>query len=103
MVSSKQRVPVMLNVPTAAEAGYPSFDPVTFVGMLAPAGTPVAIVARLNASLQKVLREPAMIERMDACCSARLIPGTPAQFDDYLRHDREMWARKIPASGIQPE
>ena len=102
MVSSKKRIPQLPNVPTAAEAGVPGFDAATFVGMLAPAGTPAPVVDKLSAALQKALRKPAMVERMDSCCSVRLVPSSPSEFDEYLKKDRTSWANKITALGIQP-
>jgi len=103
MVSSPERNPQMPTVPTGAEAGVPGFTASSFVGMFAPAGTPDAIIQRLNTTLAKILRKPAMIERIDACCAGRFIPGTPADFAEYLRKDRARWQSAISAAGIQPE
>lgn len=103
MVSAPTRIPQMPTVPTAAEVGVPGFNATSFVGVFAPAATPQAVVARLNAALLKVLRKPGMVERMDECCSARLTPTTPAEFAEYLRKDRIRWAAQISAAGITPE
>jgi tripartite-type tricarboxylate transporter receptor subunit TctC len=103
MVSSPERVPQLPNVPTGPEAGVPGFNASAFVGMFAPAGTPEPIVHQLNATLLKVLRKPSMIERIEACCAGRFIPGSSAEFAEYLRKDRARWASAISAAGIQPE
>lgn len=103
MVSAPARIPQLPNVPTAAESGVPGFDATSWVGMFAPAGTPQPVIARLNAALQKTLRKPGMVERMDSCCAARLMHTTPAEFDEFLRKDRIKWAAQINAAGIQPE
>lgn len=103
MVSAPQRMTQMPNVPTAREAGVPNFDATSWVGMFAPAGTPEHIVNKINVAVQKILRQPAIVERMDACCSARLTPATPAEFSEFLRKDRINWETRISAAGIRPE
>lgn len=103
MVSAPTRIPQLPNVPTAAESGVPGFDATSWVGMFAPASTPQSIVTRLNAAMQKALRKPGMVERMDVCCAARLMHTTPAEFDEFLRKDRIKWSAQINAAGIQPE
>ena len=102
-VSAPARIPQMPDVPTAVEAGIPGFNASTYVGMLAPAGTPDAIIARLSGAVQKALRKPEVAQRLDSCCSAKLFHSTPAEFDDYLRRDRVRWSQAINAAGIQPE
>lgn len=103
MVSSPQRIPQLANIPTGPEVGLPGFDASTYVGMLAPAGTPEPLVAKLSTALQKALANPTVTQRMDNCCSARMFRSTPAEFDEFLKQDRSKWAQKIQASGIQPE
>jgi tripartite-type tricarboxylate transporter receptor subunit TctC len=103
MVSSPERNPQMPAVPTGAEARVPGFTASSFIGMFAPAGTPEPIIQRLNVALLKILRKPEMIERIDSCCAGRFIPGTPADFAEYLRKDRARWQAAIAAAGIQPE
>ena len=102
-VTSPVRNPSLPGVPTVVEAGLPNFEAATYVGMLAPAGTPEAIIARLNSALVQVLKKPAVGQKLDSCCSARLFPTTPAEFDEYLKRDRAAWAQRISAAGIQPE
>jgi tripartite-type tricarboxylate transporter receptor subunit TctC len=103
MVSSPERVPQLPDVPTGIEAGVPGFNASAFVGMFAPAGTPEPIIERLNGALNRVLRKPNLVERIDACCAGRFIPGTPAEFAEYLRRDRARWESGTAAAGIRPE
>lgn len=103
MVSTKTRVPNLPDIPTGAEAGVPGFDAATFIGMLAPAATPEPIIKKLNAALQRILREPAMAQKMDTCCGAHMFPTTPAEFGEFLKNDRIGWANKIRAAGIEPQ
>jgi tripartite-type tricarboxylate transporter receptor subunit TctC len=103
-VSSPARIPQLPNVPTLMEAGIANFDAATWVGVMVPAGTPAPIVAQLSTTLQNILKKPSVIQRMESCCSVRLFPAmTPAEFSDYLTQDRNAWAIKIKAAGIQPE
>jgi tripartite-type tricarboxylate transporter receptor subunit TctC len=90
-------------VPANIEAGLPTFDTAAWTGLFLPAGTPAVVVARLSAALQVVLRKPAVVQRLEACCSARMFPNTPAEFDEFLKQERIGWAQKIKAAGIQPE
>lgn len=103
MVSAPQRIPQLPNIPTAAEVGMPSFDASTYVGMLAPAGTPAPIVSKLSGALQRVLRNPNIIQSMDSCCSSRMFPSTPSEFDAYLKQDRVKWQRKISMAGLEAQ
>ncbi len=102
-VSAPVRLPQLPEVPSNIEAGLPTFDTTAWTGLFLPAGTPAVIVARLSAALQVVLRKPAVVQRLEACCSARMFPNTPAEFDEFLKQERIGWAQKIKAAGIQPE
>lgn len=103
MVSSPQRIPQLPNIPTATEVGMPGFDASTYVGMLAPAGTPEPIIGRLSVALQRVLKNPGIIQNMDSCCSSRMFPSTPAEFDAYLKQDRIKWQKKINTAGLEAQ
>ena len=102
-VTSPSRIPELSDLPAVAEAGLPNFGAATYVGMLAPAGTPEPIIARLSNVLQKILKKPAVAQRMENCCSARMFLSTPAEFEDYLKRDRADWAKKISDAGIEPQ
>jgi tripartite-type tricarboxylate transporter receptor subunit TctC len=90
-------------VPTTAEVGFPGLEQTApWVGMLAPAGTPPAIVNRLAEEMRKSLARPETRERMKAQ-GAVIIGDTPAEFAAFLRKDNERWAQVIKASGVKAE
>ena len=86
-----------------SEAGLPGFTSSTFIGLFAPAGVPEPIIARVNGALQQALRNPAVSQRLIDCCSAAVHPISPADYKEYLKADRKVWAERIAAAGIQPE
>jgi tripartite-type tricarboxylate transporter receptor subunit TctC len=89
--------------PTLAEAGLPGFEETApWVGTLAPAGTPAAIVALLAEEMKKSLARPQTQERMKAL-GAITVADTPSEFAAFLRKDHERWARVIKASGVKAE
>ena len=102
-VTSAQRIPGVPDLPTLVESGLPGFVLPTWVGMLVPAGTPAPIVDKLAAALDKAVRDPEVAKKMDACCSARMLIKTPAEFGEYMRKDRAEWAARIDEVGIKPE
>ncbi len=90
-------------VPTMAEAGFAGLEETApWVGMLAPAGTPPAIVARLSEDMRKSLGRPETKERMRSL-GAVTVADTSAEFAAFLKKDYERWARVIKASGVKPE
>lgn len=78
-VLSEKRSPALPDVPTYGELGFPQMGGGGWFGVVAPAGTPPAVVARLNAAIHKAMQQPDFIKKMDES-GATLIPGTPAQF-----------------------
>lgn len=101
-VTGAQRSPATPDVPTIAEAGYPGFEASAWYGVLAPAGTPKAIVSRLNAEILRVLKIPEVKERLENV-GFELVGGTPDAFATYIRSEIEKWARVVKASGIKAE
>lgn len=98
-VLSEQRSPALPDVPTYGELGFPQMGGGGWFGVVAPAGTPVAIVNKLNAAIHKAMQHPDFIRKMDES-GARLIPGTPAQFardieQAVARYDRVSKLAKI--------
>jgi len=90
-------------VQTMMEAGLPGFEATApWVGMLAPAGTPAAIVNRLSEEMRKSLARPETKERMRQL-GAIIIADTPAEFAAFLRKDYERWAQVIKASGVKAQ
>ena len=101
-VTGRQRTPAVPGVPTLDESGLPGFEVVGFFGVMAPAGTPRAIVARLNGEIAKVLARPETRERFAA---QALEPGrmTAEQYGDYIKSEAEKWGRLIREAGITPQ
>ena len=102
-VGSSKPMPDFPGVPTMDASGFPNFEQTApWVGMLAPAGTPKAIVDQLNAALKKALAQPEIIKRMKDL-GASPIGDTPDEFRAFLVKDSERWARVIKASGIKAD
>jgi tripartite-type tricarboxylate transporter receptor subunit TctC len=99
-VGSPKRSPQFPDVPTMAEAGLQGFDADTYFGFYAPAGTPPAVVARLNTEINKVLRTPAFVERMNAI-GGEAAPMTPEEFAAKARVDSERFGALIKARNIR--
>jgi len=89
-----QRVPAYADTPTVAESGYPGFAVNSWVGLLAPAGTPRPVVERLQAEVKKILDSPDFAARL-AEQRLRGIRNTPEQFAAVLRGEQDKWARLV--------
>jgi len=87
VVTGRQRFPGVPDVPTAAEAGVPGFELEFWIGMLAPARTPPALVARLNRDISEILQTPAMQATLLAQ-GATAAPGTPGEFAAFIEANR---------------
>jgi tripartite-type tricarboxylate transporter receptor subunit TctC len=102
-VGTRARHPDFPDAPTTAEAGYPALEETApWVGMLAPAGTPPAIVNRLSDEMRKSLAKPETKERLKAL-GAITVGDTPAEYAAFLKKDYDRWARVIKAAGVKPE
>jgi tripartite-type tricarboxylate transporter receptor subunit TctC len=93
---------VLPDIPTVAEAGVPGYESTIWLGIMAPAGTPRAIVERLNAEINKAI-DRADVKEAWAKQGAIPLKMTPAQFDTYLRADIEKWAQVVKVSGAQAQ
>jgi tripartite-type tricarboxylate transporter receptor subunit TctC len=101
-VTSLRRLPLLPDVPTMAEAGLPGFESVNWQGVVVPAGTPRAIVDRLNREFNAIL---AMPEQRDAilATASEVGGGTPEEFRDLIRSETVKWAQVVQAAKIKPE
>jgi tripartite-type tricarboxylate transporter receptor subunit TctC len=99
-VTSSTRAPALPDVPTIAESGLPGFEASSWFGVLAPAGTPAPIVAKLNAEVNKWLQSPEAREQLLAQ-GAAAAGGTPEQFAAHIRAETEKWAKVVKASGAK--
>jgi tripartite-type tricarboxylate transporter receptor subunit TctC len=97
-VTSAKRSPIAPEIPAIAEQ-VPGFDASTWYGILVPAGTPPALVARLNAELVKITRTPEMRERLLAQ-GLQPVASTPEQFATVLRNDLRHWSKLVKDAGI---
>jgi tripartite-type tricarboxylate transporter receptor subunit TctC len=101
-VTSPQRSTILPDVPTFAEAGLPGLEVSIYYGVLAPAGTPADIVARLNAVLVKGLNTAETRKRLETD-GAELMTSTQEDFVKLIKSETEKWAKIIKAAGIKPE
>lgn len=102
-ISGTRHAPAMPEVRTMIEQGYP-FDIDAWYCMLAPAGTPMPAVRRLNAEVHRILDDPANAPRFAALNFALPAPQkTPEQFRDTIRRDIEQWSKVIKAANIKPD
>ena len=101
-VTSAKRSPLLPDVPTVAESGYPGFEVNGWYGLLAPAGTPPEIIARLHDEVVKVLALPEVREKI-AADGAEPVGNTPTEFDAYIRSEAVKWAKVIKESGAKAD
>jgi tripartite-type tricarboxylate transporter receptor subunit TctC len=101
-VSSAKRVAALPDVPTFAEAGFPGVEDDTWIGMLFPAGTPPAIVQKLNESVNQALQQADFREKLDTL-AFEPVGGTPQQFADYIKVEIAKWGKVVRAGNIKSE
>jgi tripartite-type tricarboxylate transporter receptor subunit TctC len=99
-VTSARRVDDIPQTPTVGESGYKGFDASTWFGLLAPAGTPRDVLARLNAEFNKALQQPDLRKRLGDE-GADPLGGTPEQFAELIRDDIVRWGRTVKESGVR--
>ncbi len=101
-IASAKRVKNFENIPTLDEQGLKGFEAFAWQGLVAPAGTPPEIIARLNKTLVDALNTTSVKARFQVL-GLEATPGTPAQMASYAKAEREKWAQVIRASGIKLE
>ncbi len=99
-VTSPQRLANYPDVPTVAELGYPGFEAATWSGLLAPAGTPKAVIDRLNAEANRALVTDQMKHKLLEDGSTPL-GGTPAQFAEFIKSEHAKWGAAVREAGIK--
>lgn len=97
-----KRTPATPEIPTLAESGFPGLEASSWFGVQAPAGTPRAVVMRLNADIRKTLQDPAVQKRL-AGVGFEIVSGTPEQFTAYIKSEMIKWAKVVKAAGIKPQ
>jgi len=101
-ITSGKRSPVAPELPTVAELGFSGFEVVGWFGWLAPAGTPAAIVNRLNAEIVKALKTADVRERL-LSQSTEPVGNTPKEFAAFVKSERDKWAQVIRRAGVRME
>ncbi len=99
-VTSGRRVPAFSELPTVAEAGVPGFDVSAWAGAIVPAGVPKAIIARLNADLNKALATPAVRDKLPEM-GLEIVGGTPEQYAAHIKSEAVKWADVVKRSGAK--
>jgi tripartite-type tricarboxylate transporter receptor subunit TctC len=94
------RSKLLPDLPTMAEAGVPDAEANTFFGVVAPAGTPAAIVKKLNTALNEGLRSPE-IQKLIANVGSESKPNSPAEFADYIAAQHRKWVEVGKAAGVR--
>jgi tripartite-type tricarboxylate transporter receptor subunit TctC len=101
-LGAPERAPTAMDVPTTAEVGMPDVQAENWYGMVAPAGTPPAIVARLNEIATEAMRDPAVKEKL-AVQGAELVGDSPEHFHAFIESEIARWAKVIKDAGVAVE
>ena len=101
-MARSERSPAFPNVPTLVESGYPDFTHDAWTGVVAPAGTPPAVIAKLNAAINTALKSPQMQANLAKFHSIAQT-GTPEDFAGYMRREGAAWAEMVKLAGAAEE
>jgi tripartite-type tricarboxylate transporter receptor subunit TctC len=101
-VTGAQRQPTLPDVPTMAEGGVPGYESTGWFGLVAPAGTPASVIARLNAEVTAALNDPEIAKAMRAQ-GVEPVPTKPDEFERFIKSETQKWARVIKTSGTKLE
>ena len=101
-ITSKKRSPLLPNIPTFAEMGYPRVEVLNWQGLIAPKGTPKAIIDNLNAAANEALKDPQLREIM-LSQGNEIGGGTPADFSALVNLEAVKWRAVVKAANIKPE
>jgi tripartite-type tricarboxylate transporter receptor subunit TctC len=101
-ISKATRMPLLANVPTIAEQGVTGFESGTWQGVLVPASTPPAVVAKLSAELTRIIRSPEVRSRLTVQ-GAEVYTMSPAEFTPFFETERKRWASVVAKGGIKIE
>ncbi len=101
-IASLKRSPLMPEVPTIAESGLPGYQGILWMGILAPAGTPRDIIETVHQQLRNVLRDPALLKRLEAD-GVEPVGTSPAEFDKLISTELRQWAELVKRANIKAE
>jgi len=99
-VTTAKRFPLLPDLPTIAESGYPGFEALAWNGVMVPAATPKPVIAKLNAEMNAILKQPEVIEKMQAS-GFDLIGGTPEDFGNLIKRETDTWTPVIRKLGLK--
>jgi len=99
-VTTAKRFPLLPDLPTIAESGYPGFEALAWNGVMVPAATPKPVITRLNAEMNAILKQPDVIDKMQAS-GFDLIGGTPEDFGNLIKRETETWTPVIRKLGLK--
>jgi tripartite-type tricarboxylate transporter receptor subunit TctC len=102
MVTAKQRMKQLPDVPTAVEAGMPNYAVESWFSFVAPAGTPDGVVRRFNAELVRTMKDRAVIEAIDKLGLETYV-STPEEFGQIIKTDWPKWRDAVKAAGVKPQ
>ena len=101
-ITSKKRSPLLPNVPSFAELGYPKVEVLNWQGLIVPKGTPKAIIDKLNAAANEALKDPGIREIM-LSQGNEIGGGSPAEFAALIKSESAKWSAVVKAANIKPE
>ena len=101
-ITSKKRSPLLPNVPSFAELGYPKVEVLNWQGLIAPKGTPKAIIDKLNAAANEALKDPQLRELM-LSQGNEIGGGSPADFAVLIKSEAAKWSAVVKTANIKPE
>ena len=99
-VTTAKRFPLLADLPAIAESGYPGFEALAWNGIMVPAGTPQPVIAKLNAEINAILKQPDVVAKMNAS-GFDLIGGTPEDLGKLIRAETGTWAPVIKKVGLK--
>jgi tripartite-type tricarboxylate transporter receptor subunit TctC len=99
-VTTAKPFPLLPGIPSIAESGYPGFEALAWNGVMVPAGTPKAVIDRLNKEINAIFKEPDVVQKMNAQGFA-LVGGTPEEFGALVRDEAARWAPVIKKVGLK--
>ena len=102
-VGAKKRMPLLPEAPTVAESGLPGYEAVSWFGLFGPAGMPPAVVAKINAEVQKIIADPAIKKDFLERQYFDSIAGTPEQLAAYIKTDEPKWRKVIQDAKVKAE
>ena len=88
-------------MPTLSQSGLPGFDVKGWNGFVAPAGTPRAVVAKVNAETMRALKQPEVVQRLKGAGYDAAAENTPEQFADFIKAELTKWTKVVRESGAK--